>query len=126
VADIYKPTPDQEQAWIEWCDTRPPAVRAVAMRFRPWKLYKLHNSGHRVTIYSFGEEEDGTISLTVNVTGKYNALMFERRVFGVKPDGLSECALPDANELVGSANLPIEVVKVIHEIKQQIDNSGNN
>lgn len=126
MANVYEPTDAQEKAWKDWCTTRPPAVRAVALRFRPWKLYQLKSSGHRVTIRSFGEEKDGTISLTVAVTGEFNAVMFERGVFGIKPDDLVECELPLPGEIVGSANMPIEVVKAIHQVHKKAEKNQQN
>jgi hypothetical protein len=75
-------------------------VRAVAERFDLWSLYRLKSSGHRVTIYSFRESDPVTV--TVNVLGDFNALIFERQVFGVAPDDLEPCDLPSADELVGS------------------------
>lgn len=59
----------------------------------------MKNSGHKVTIYSY--HEDNTV--TVNVTGEYNAVVFERHVFGIKPDDLEECDFPDDNEPLGTA-----------------------
>ena len=39
--------------------------------------------------------------MTVNVTGQYNRVMVERRVFGIKPEQLSECDLPASDEPLG-------------------------
>lgn len=51
----------------------------------------LKPTGQRVTIYSYSE--DGTV--TVNVTGEYNLTMFDTQVFGINPDDLEPCELPD-------------------------------
>lgn len=113
MANIYEPTDEQERTYQEWLGSRPTHVRAVASKFRPWKLYRLGK--HRVTVYSFGEKHDGTITLTVNVRAEYNLVVFERSVFGVNPDDLVECDLPGSDEPVGTLfsqdevqeNLPI-------------------
>ena len=108
MANVYEPTEEQKSQRAKWVAERPDAVRAVAERFQPWKLYRMRSTGHRVTVHSYGEGENGSVTLTVNVTGKYNLLAFERRVFGIDPDDLSECDLPGADEPVGSADLSIE------------------
>lgn len=86
-----------ETAWNEWVETRPPVVQDLCRRFPPDRLYRLKDSGHRVTLYSYSE--DGT--MTVNVTGEYNAVIFSRRVFGINPDDMEECDLPGTDELLG-------------------------
>jgi len=99
--NIFEPTPGQLAEYEKWIAARPPAVAAVARRFQPWKLYRLP-SGHRVTVYSFGEKPDGTVTLTVTVSGDFNLVTFERNVFGVNPDNLTECDLPAAGERLGA------------------------
>lgn len=96
------------RAWNEWLESRPPAIRDLACRFPPNKLYRLKSSGHRVTIASYEEHEDGTVGFRVNVGGDYNCVAFERSVFGIPADGLEECALPGPAELLGSADMSVE------------------
>jgi len=98
MAKIIEWSEDQRTVWNEWVATRPPIVQELCRQFPPDRLYKLKSSGNRVTLYSFSE--DGTV--TVNITGEYNAIMFDRRVFGVKPDDLIECNLPEPNESIGT------------------------
>lgn len=88
--------------WQKWLDERPDAVRAVAARLPPNRLYRLISTGQRVTLLSYGEQKDGGISLTVMVSGKYNALSHERNVFGIDPSDLEECELPEPDEILGS------------------------
>jgi hypothetical protein len=97
MARFYEPTAKQVKGWEKWVKKRPPAVRPLAERFNPWTLYRLDGDGHRVTVRGFSE--DGT--LIVNVLGKFNALLFERQVFGVDPDKLVECDLPGEDESLG-------------------------
>ena len=97
----YEPNTEQLSGWEEWCLSRPPEVASVARRFPPWELYRM-SSGHRCTVYSYGEEEAGGVSLTVSVTGEFNKIAFGRRVFGIDPDELVECALPGPDEEVGA------------------------
>jgi len=87
-----------QESWDEWVKTRPPEIQELCKKLPPDRLYKMKDSGHRVTLHSYSE--DGTV--TVNVTGEYNALTFERQVFGVNPDDLQECDLPDECEQLGA------------------------
>ena len=80
--------------WDAWVASRPESVRRLCQRLPPDRLYRLKTSGHRVTLYAYCE--DGTV--TVFVGGDYNALSFERKVFGIKPDNLEECDLPSPGE----------------------------
>lgn len=102
MARIYEPTPEQEAGYREWVASRPDVVRKVAEKFEPWSLYRMKNTGNRVTLVSFGEEENGGVSLTVNISADYNAITFERQVFGVSPDNLEPCDLPMPNEPLGA------------------------
>src|SRR5579872_7076548 len=99
---IQEPSPEQACAYRDWVRSRPEHVRVVAERFDPWSLYRLKETGHRVTIYSFSEGKDGRVTLTVNITGQFNAIDFDRRVFGINPDDLEPCELPAEGELVGT------------------------
>ncbi len=87
-----------EVAWREWVASRPESVQKLCRQLPLGRLYRLKTSGHRVTLYSYAE--DGTV--TVNVTGEYNAVTFERQVFGIKPEDLEECDLPEPGELLGT------------------------
>lgn len=113
MAFIYEPTPEQLNSWNDWVRNRPACVRAVASRLLPWKLYRIRQSGHRVTMYSFSENPDGRVTCTVTVSGKFNLVAFERDVFGIDPDDLEECDLPRPDEPHGSAELSIEQCKEI-------------
>jgi hypothetical protein len=102
MARFEEPTPQQKAGWREWVASRPPNVRAVAERFDPWSLYRLKPDGHRVTLYSLGEHEDGSVTVTVDVLGQFNLVPFERRVFGIPPGDLEPCDLPADGEPVGA------------------------
>ncbi len=91
-------TEKQKREWEEWLGGRPPEVRIVAEKYPPNKLYRMKGTGHRVLLYSYCE--DGTV--TVIVSGKYNLVTMERRVFGISPDSLEPCDIPDENEPVGA------------------------
>lgn len=88
---------DNEAKWKAWAADRPQVIQELAKRFKPWKLYLLKSSNHRVFPISFNEDN----TLTVAVTGKYNLVNFERQVFGIKPDDLEECELPGPGDAVG-------------------------
>lgn len=87
-----------EKGWAEWVASRPPVVQELCKRLPPDRLYLLKSSGHRVTLISYNE--DGTVK--VAVTGQFNALTFERQVFGIKPEDLEECDLPKEGEPLGA------------------------
>lgn len=97
-----EPTKEQETLWLEWVAERPPAVREIAQRFEPWSLYRMKSTGQRVAILSFGEQEDGSVTLTVAVSGQFNLVMFDRNVFGIDPNDLEPCDLPAEDEAVGA------------------------
>ena len=102
MANIQEPSEAARHDWNAWVAGRPPAVRAVAARFEPWKLYRLRSTGHRVTLVSFAEQPGGVVTLKVQVNARYNFVAFERNVFGVDPEDLEECDLPAEADPVGS------------------------
>jgi hypothetical protein len=87
-----------QKGWEEWVSGRPPVVQDLCRKLPPDLLYRMKSTGHRVTVYSYGE--DGTV--TVLVTGDYNLVTFDREVFGIKPEDLEECDLPPEGEPLGT------------------------
>lgn len=112
MAKIIEWAKEQEEAWREWVETRPTTIQDLCRRLSPDRLYLLKTSGHRVTLYSFSE--DGTV--TVNVSGEYNALAFDRQVFGVSPDDLEECDLPGTDEVIGTVLTEAQDVEAFIDI----------
>lgn len=110
MANWREPTDEQLSLWAAWVAGRPTKLRALLLEreFTPWKLYRLKSSGHRVEIVAFNEHADGTVSVRVNVGGKFNHVAFERSVFGIAPEDLEECDLPGPHELLGSRGLTID------------------
>jgi hypothetical protein len=96
MARFFEPTAKQIKGWAKWAAKRPPVIQALAARFDPWTLYSLN--GQRVSVLGFNE--DGTVS--VALTGEFNLVTFDRHVFGVDPDNLTECDLPDDDEPLGT------------------------
>lgn len=86
-----------EVGWREWVATRPPSVQALCERFPPDRLYRIKD-GHRVTVLAYGEDD----TIRVHVSGQYNFVTFDRQVFGIKPEDLTECDLPTKDELLGT------------------------
>jgi hypothetical protein len=115
-AKIYERTDEQKREWGEWVATRPPVVQDLCNRFSPDRLYIKKSTGQRVTLHSFSEE--GT--LTVDVLGSYNQVIFEMRVFGVHPDDLEECELPGPHYKVGVLTKAEEVKAYIYEIRPAV------
>ncbi len=98
MARIVDPSKKQEAGWRRWVKSRPAAVRAIAERFDPWSLYRIKPNGERVYLVSINE--NGT--LTVGISGRFNAVVMERNVFGIDPDDLEPCDLPGPDEMTGS------------------------
>lgn len=98
MAQIIDWTEEQKKLWAAWVAERPDSVRALCERLPPNKLYRMKSTGNRVTLVSYGE--DGTVR--VAVTGEYNAVIFEREVFGVDANDLEECDMPAPDEPVGT------------------------
>lgn len=94
MARLFEPTNEEAAAWTAWVAVRPDNVRRVVERFEPWSLYRMKSTGHRVTIHSFDEHLDGRVTLKVDVTGQFNRILHDRRVFGIDPDDLEPCAWP--------------------------------
>jgi hypothetical protein len=122
MSNYYEPTEEQRTAWDAWLEVRPPIVRAVAERFPPWSLWRLDLTGEdgkptgrfqRVYVLSYDETDDPKrpITLTIAVVGRFNAVAFERSVFGIDPADLTPCDLPGPDDPVGSAGLSVEDVK---------------
>lgn len=100
-------TAEQDRYHAEWLAERPQVIKDLVARVPPDRLYRLASTGHRVFLYSYSE--NGTV--TVAVTGQFNLVAFERRVFGIRPEELEECDLPGPDEPVGSLDLPVDLVK---------------
>lgn len=103
----FTPTKEQLDSWAEWCAERPPHVREVAERFPPWSLWRLDLTNEdgapsgryqRVFPVSFGENPDGSVTLTVAVTMEFNDVAFGRQVFGIHPEDLTPTTLPRPGE----------------------------
>lgn len=102
MARYFEPTQDQQDGFKAWIAERPASVQAIADKFPPWELFLLKTSNHRVFIRSFDEHTDGTVTLTVVVSGRFNLVMFERAVFGIKPEDLEPCDVPGPEEPIGA------------------------
>ena len=121
MANIYEPTKEEIAAWEEFVQSRPEKVRVVAEKFKPWKLYLNKPSNHRCVLYSFSENgENDPVTMTVDITGEYNLILHDRRVFGVKPEDLEECDLPLPGETLGSILTQKQVEENIDFLRQLI------
>lgn len=94
---------EEQEAWDAWVESRPDSVKAVARRFVPWALYRLKTTNQIVTIHSYSE--NGTV--TVDITGDHNLILFDRQVFGINPDDLEPCDWPEGP--VGTLMSPEQV-----------------
>jgi len=91
-------TEEQRLAYEEWCAERPEAIRVVAEKFCPQKLYRIKSTGQRVIIESYFEpDEEHGVTLRVTVHPAFNPERFDIvpfGVYGIKPEDLEECDLP--------------------------------
>lgn len=81
----------------DWIASRPKVIQGMIAKVPPNRLYRMKSTGSRVTLHSYSE--DGTV--TVDISGNYNLVTFERQVFGIPIDDLEECGLPHADEVLG-------------------------
>lgn len=89
---MREPTAEQLAEWQEWLWERPPAVREVAERLPPWKLYRMTDTGQRVRILQYDEHHDDSVTLTVSVDNYFNFVLVERNVFGIDPAVMEPCS----------------------------------
>ncbi len=92
MARFVEPTEAELAEFAEWLKDRPAIIQELAARIDPWSLYLLKTTGQRVTLVAYAE--DGTVR--VDVAACVNpGLLFERTVFGVNPDNLEPCDIPE-------------------------------
>lgn len=87
-----------QAGWDTWVASRPPVVQELCALLPPDRLYLLKTTNQRVTLISYSEDR----TVTVAVTGEFNALTFDRQVFGINPEDLEECDLPIDGEPLGA------------------------
>jgi len=114
MARFVEPEAKHLELWRKWVASRPPVVRAIAEKLDPWTLYRIKESGHRCTFRSINE--NGT--LTMDVTGQFNAVIFDREVFGIRPEDIEECELPAPDEPVGALLAPEEVEAKLDTVRR--------
>lgn len=87
-----------QDGWDKWVATCPPIVQELCRKYPPDRLYRMKSTGQRVTLLAYSE--DGTVR--VDIRGDFNALAFDRSVFGVSANDLEECDLPGVDEVTGT------------------------
>ncbi len=102
-----------QPGWKAWVDSRPAVIQVLCKQLPPNLLYRMKDTDQRVTIVSYNEA--GTV--TVAVTGEFNLVDFEREVFGVSPDNLEECDLPEKGEELGVTQTPEETLQQINMLR---------
>jgi hypothetical protein len=98
MARLYEPSQEELLDYKNWVSSRPAHVKAIAERFDPWSLYKLKSTGQYVTVYSFNKHEDGSITLKVNMPPEFNPFSLGYLVFGISPEDLEPCEIPEVYE----------------------------
>lgn len=97
-------TPKQEKELEEWTCGRPPHVEAIVRKYPPDRLYRIKETGHRGTIRVYQEHTDGSVTVSLQVDGRFNRVLFSRVVFGIKPEDIEECDLPAPGEDLGDTS----------------------
>ena len=69
---------------MEWFNSRPFCIQEIIKKYPPNKEYRIGDSPFPVTIYCYSEEQDGNVSLKVDV----HSPILPRRVFGIEPEAL--------------------------------------
>ena len=59
-----EPTTEQLAEWEAWLAERPPEIVEVARRLPPWQEYRYTETGQRAQLYSYGEGNDGRVTIT--------------------------------------------------------------
>jgi hypothetical protein len=95
MARYMTPTPEQEAANAAHVAAQPPQIRAIMERLSPFELYRIKSTGCRCAIQSV--DDDGTVA--VGVLREFNPdrpdVDVDELVFGLEPDDLEPCKLPD-------------------------------
>ena len=103
MARLMEPTDAELTRHNHWLDSLPQNVWRIAERFDPWSLYRLKETGERVTLYAFHVGcAPQSPTFIVEVLGKYNRCTSDRKVFGVMPDKLEPCEPPGPDEELGA------------------------
>lgn len=99
MAHIISLSDEAKAEWDAWVASKAewPALVASATARPPDRLYRMKSTGQRVYVVSYFE--DGTVRVAVD--GRFNFVINERTVFGIRIDDLEECDLPGPDELVG-------------------------
>lgn len=90
-----------QAAWDEWVSNRPPVIQELCAKLPPDRLYRMKSTGQRVVLLSYSENH----TVKVGVDPRFNqdhiarAMTPPYAVFGIPPDDLEECDLPDGAEI---------------------------
>jgi hypothetical protein len=84
-------TPEQEIEFQEWLNSRPDSVKETVRQRPPGHYYKLGEN--RCIIYSYSENGTVTVAITQELNPE-RLVIFNRQVFGVNPNDLTECDAP--------------------------------
>jgi hypothetical protein len=84
--ETIKVDDDAKAGFARWLAGRPANVRAVAEKLLPWIKYRIKSTGQPCMIQSYGEHEDGSVTLTVNTTDRFGIVRYD--VFGLEPDDI--------------------------------------
>ena len=105
---------DLPEEFTQWIVERP-QIKDIFESHPPNLLYKMLDTGHRVTIETYNDNQ----TVTVAITGEFNLVAFERDVFGVLPSNLEECAEPEEDEEVGVTQTEEETEAMLAALREE-------
>lgn len=97
MAEIYVMSEQQQKTWDDWLVTRPPIIQELAKKFRQNRLYRHNVTGQLVIPTAL--HEDGTVEVIVP-RRLNNYILPTKKVFGIHPDKLEECDLPEGMKVM--------------------------
>lgn len=109
MANIVEPTEELQSMFEEWIagEDMTDEIKAIARKYPPWNLYRLKTTDQKVRTISFSD--NGTVR--VLVSNKYNFDPTNTEVYGIDPNDLEECDIPEktydwvVNEQTGMISL---------------------
>ena len=60
MAKIKELSKEQQLEWEGWVSSRPECIQKMCKQFPPYNLYRHKDTDHRVTIYSYSEDNTVT------------------------------------------------------------------
>lgn len=125
MARYVDPKLKQLEQWEAWKARQQPAVQAMAARFDPWSVYRLKTTGQRGVIAALEENDDGTWTFSLAITGQFNLVTVDALVHGVRCEDLEPSDLPGEGEPLGTMLTKPEDIAAYVEAHRPLASGGN-